>query len=164
MNNGWHLERFNTLMMILAVTGYWLWPAMGYNRGPLLRATANDIWHLTFDISWHLTFSDIWHFVTFEISCQLRFNLIWRKVFKFKMSVVCHSSSAIRYIEPFLLPRELLNHSVLIRSWSESLLLPLLNWQERSGKEEIRSKSVQGRFMDQFWGRLCCLFWVDKHI
>ena len=46
---------------------YWLWPATGYNRagpppggGPLLGATANDIWCLrTFDISWNFSIS--WH-------------------------------------------------------------------------------------------------------
>ena len=90
MNNGCHLERFNTLMMILAVTGYWLWPATGYNRGPLLRATANDVWHfmtfhdiwhfVTFDILLHLTFRDIWHFVTFDISWHLTFRDIWHFV------------------------------------------------------------------------------------
>ena len=78
MNNGWHLERFNTLMMILAVTGFCLWPATGYNQGPLLRATANDVWHfVTFDILWHLTLRDIFDFMSFSISCHMRFHVIW---------------------------------------------------------------------------------------
>ena len=61
---------------------YRLWPASGYNRagprvaaparrGPLLRATSRGHWRR------HLTLNDSWYFLTFDISWNFIFPLIF---------------------------------------------------------------------------------------